>query len=930
MLQTPQIYTNATFVHIPTTSLEQRAGILVKPLPKASTSNPFPRYVPLNVGSETSGIMYRETHSFPEERMFSVIEKMIISDTLSCPDTIDKITLFAIRPPELRFVKNVQQYYQWFIRPSHQDSNATLLLNKNFFKCGWVNGVEHHIKVRRAAISLILQHDFCPASMSILLYSLLHDNRSNFFSPSQFTLMKRLFLHVDVNDDSDLPIIVLPPLKPTQSSRFLIHLLLSLGTYSNEVELFNVSSIVESFRNAQLLSNDTPGNLPTIDDVYNITKRYIAEQLFFIPSGTKTFDRYAVAGFQSIRTALLESSILSFDMPSFLYTSLVNAADQRCIDFQQELRYNLIETLKSEPNAPDATLLHNATKISPLSWHPSLLQLPDQSDTSYQEHLYTSQKLQEAIDSYISGGSNSPSSVIIIGGPGTGKTFQMKQACLYALSQGLNVLTSSLMSERAIILGCRHLHYLFCVPGYEFSSIHRLTDHIIKNLNQKPMFCYALQTNDVICLDELEFVSAEFFNVLDNVLRYIRNKRTLFGGMLVVATMDVQQLPPVEGHPCMISSVILTSFTLLTLNEYVRSRTDIHLQHVISLIRTLRPLTEEEKQDFIHLITTYCTHVDSWKDSRITFDTIRILGTRKGVHTAEDSYYNDIQGKGLTVLARPSEDVENLKTSLGTWKPASKRVVNCLNKIVREPELLQLHEGLMVELTYNNGTKWSNGQVAIIIHLPDQEVLDHWKPFPILLAPVGVRSLPSSSYTLEILMQSGWTFVDVKPCPEKSHHCFGGMFGKRHQYGIRPLAATTIHKSMGNDYDKIVSCVVDDGLSGFRLWEKAQVLVLISRVHRMEDIIFVGDKEETARRLLEIITTLPKYALYIDYIIKCLASTNNPTSSSLINVSSAMPFHLHTIECPKSDEVLKGYCYLLISIPTPQKTYIGQTMNLQK
>jgi len=39
-------------------------------------------------------------------------------------------------------------------------------------------------------------------------------------------------------------------------------------------------------------------------------------------------------------------------------------------------------------------------------------------------------------------------------------------------------------------------------------------------------------------------------------------------------------------------------------------------------------------------------------------------------------------------LAQPSEDFENLKTSLGTWKPASTRVVNSLNKIVREPELL--------------------------------------------------------------------------------------------------------------------------------------------------------------------------------------------------------------------------------------------------
>jgi signal recognition particle GTPase len=90
-------------------------------------------------------------------------------------------------------------------------------------------------------------------------------------------------------------------------------------------------------------------------------------------------------------------------MPSFLYTSLVNAADQHCLDFQQELR------------------------ISPLSWHPSLLQFQDQLDASYLEHLYTSQKLQQAIDNFISGGPTSPSSVIIIGGPGTGKTFQINK-----------------------------------------------------------------------------------------------------------------------------------------------------------------------------------------------------------------------------------------------------------------------------------------------------------------------------------------------------------------------------------------------------------------------------------------------------------------------------------------------------------------------
>jgi hypothetical protein len=92
----------------------------------------------------------------------------------------------------------------------------------------------------------------------------------------------------------------------------------------------------------------------------------------------------------------------------------------------------------------------------------------------------------------------------------------------------------------------------------------------------------------------------------------------------------------------------------------------------------------------------------------------------------------------------------------------------------------------------------------------------------------------------------------------------------------------------------------------------------------------VGDKEETARQLLQIITVVPKYALYIDYIINCLTSAPTSPPLPVINLSSTLPFHIQTTECPKVDEVQKGYCYLIISIPRPQTTYIGQTENLQR
>lgn len=925
MLGIPQVYTNVTFEHLPTIPLEQRPGILIKRLPPSTTSNPYPHYDPISEGNDIPNITLRQQRSFPLDRCFSPLEEIIIKDLLSSPDTVDKITLFSIRPPELRFVRSLQNYYKWFITVS-RNQNETSLLNRDFFQCPWINGVGHLLQVRAVAIPYILQDELCPPNMGILLYTFLRDNNMHFFTSAEYNRMKALFLCTTPPNDTKMPIIVLSPIKPTQTNRFLIHLLLSLGYYCNEGELFNTTSIIQSFKNASLISSTSP----TSDDVIRITKRYIEEQLFFIPSGTRTFDRYAIAAYQAVKVALTENRTVSFDMPSFLYTSLVRTADQHVIEFRKNLTYNIIETLKAEPYAPDATLLHNVTKTSPLPWRPRTEKLFDQSEASYLEHLHTSTLLQQSIDNYITTGSSSPPCVIVIGGPGTGKTFQLKQACLYAISQGLNVLITSLMSERSIVLGCRHLHYLFCIPGYECQDIHQLSDSIIKNINRHPEFSYILETNDAIFIDEAEFNSAELENALDNVLRYIRKKNTYFGGMMVFKTMDVQQLPPIRGHPSLISSLVLTTFHLTLLKEYVRSRTDEALQRIITLIRTLQPLTNFEKVEFINLICSHCTFVDSWNNPIITPDTIRILGTRKGVQTAETAYYKKIQDQGHLIVTRKSEDFENLKTSHGTWKPASNKVIELLNKLVREPEELKLHRGLIVEITFNNGTLWSNGQIGVIIDLPDQTVLQNWKPFPILLAPPGIRHLPTDSISTESLLSHGWSKVNMKVAPDLTHHCQGGMFAKRYQYGIRPMVATTIHKAMGNDYNKIVSSVCDDGINGFRLWEKAQVLVLMSRVHRAQDIIFVGNKDETALRLFELINTQPKYSLYMNYLINHLTESSNDHSSPTIDLPNALPFHLCTAEYPKQDDTAHGYTYVLVSIPRPSVTYIGQTQNLHQ
>ena len=107
-------------------------------------------------------------------------------------------------------------------------------------------------------------------------YIIRHDISHTEFSSIQRQQMRTLFIHPNYLQLQDLPIIV--------------YVLLSLGTYSNELQLFNSSNLLDLFRQAQLLLSRDHNVQPSIEDVCHITRRYILEQLLFIPGGTKTFD----------------------------------------------------------------------------------------------------------------------------------------------------------------------------------------------------------------------------------------------------------------------------------------------------------------------------------------------------------------------------------------------------------------------------------------------------------------------------------------------------------------------------------------------------------------------------------------------------------------------------------------------------------------
>jgi hypothetical protein len=391
LLQEQQVFTNATFVTIPTVPLEQRpahekvsATSWCQDIRQESLEQ-VRRGVPIGEGNRNFlGRRIREEMNMPADRLFTPMEQIIIQDALSSPLSLDAITLFSCRPPELRFVDSPIDYFRYFRRMPHRPCNKATkettteaLLNQDLMRCGWVDGLDCQIVVRPQSIAKVLQLPKCTAEVQHLFELLnfiqhgvvVNGNRYLNWSQQELRDTYSKFIDQKVDSKALLPFPLFNVVKPTQTNRFLIHLLLSMGRFNNEGDLFKGQKMADYFFNAGLIGD---GDNVTEEDVLNLTKRFIMEQLLYVPGGTMMFDRYCLAAYDAIKAALMDDSIASNDVPSYLYTSLVEEANKSALRFHNEVRENLASAMSNLPNVPLKDELLQASKQIPLDWSPNI------------------------------------------------------------------------------------------------------------------------------------------------------------------------------------------------------------------------------------------------------------------------------------------------------------------------------------------------------------------------------------------------------------------------------------------------------------------------------------------------------------------------------------------------------------------------------
>ena len=294
-------------VEVPTIPFENRVGYL-KPPPKEEITQD---------GAELGVVIQnvRIENDLPIWRRHSDTEVLMLEGLKESNLTVDRITVFSVRPPELRSIFDQPgNFYRWFEIEEKcllKRDEIVEKLSQTLKRSIWINGFQRQVYLRIPAISEVMNYlnndDFIDRNLVknkemiqllqevfALVERLRHgdDFSDNERSDLDFYMSELLY------DDSDkrLPIPLYSFTRPSIGEKFILHILLSLGHFATEWDLLHHRTIRESFRYAKLIrESDDEDDLK--HDINNIMTKFIEQQLVYFPNSHRQVGNWiALAG----------------------------------------------------------------------------------------------------------------------------------------------------------------------------------------------------------------------------------------------------------------------------------------------------------------------------------------------------------------------------------------------------------------------------------------------------------------------------------------------------------------------------------------------------------------------------------------------------------------------------------------------------------
>jgi hypothetical protein len=541
VLGDPQVYTDMVFVNVSTAPLAERVGVEITP---QVNRRPDDNAINLAAYRQQCGndsvafIIHpdqarRMIAGMPPWRQFTASQLVLINDTFFSGVSMDQVTVFGVRPPELRvLIRTIGNYFRWFWRSKKSmatdPEKLSERLDGNVSKCLWIDGMGHHVLLRSQSIKEVesfIQSAQSPPNGSPLstMLSLFQEifefnNRFGFTNKDgnniasiplsldriRWDEMQASFIDFTHHSEAMLPVPVFSNIKPSNASRFLFHLLLSLGEYDTEMDLLVHSTSQQAFIGAKLISDD----ISSIEDsVVKLTRRYIVEQLSFYPISTRAFDHYLETASRVLKESIIHDRIPLDEAPACLYTKLQAECKDREKKIVDVMKTNAITAAYSEhqPFSNQASGFPTLDEFisGNVDWDGTIDKTSQQSQESYDEQCIARRTIANSMKDYADPSRKTLSkSVIVAGSPGAGKTNVLQYSVLFGVTLHLFVLPLSVMAERALAIGGIHFAKLFKFKQ-TMASAQRLAEKAIIEIMKRPDSLVLLLLIDVIACDEL-------------------------------------------------------------------------------------------------------------------------------------------------------------------------------------------------------------------------------------------------------------------------------------------------------------------------------------------------------------------------------------------------------------------------------------------
>ncbi|MCH8986718.1 AAA family ATPase [Patescibacteria group bacterium] len=371
--------------------------------------------------------------------------------------------------------------------------------------------------------------------------------------------------------------------------------------------------------------------------------------------------------------------------------------------------------------------------------------------------------------------------VYLTGEAGAGKTHVLNQYIAWLREHDIEPAVTASTGIAATHLGGGTIHSWSGIGIRESMS-----EAELDRMEQKRPLYKRLNETRVLIIDEISMLSGEFFDMADQVLRYLRRNEEPFGGMQVVCSGDFFQLPPVtkdaREYRYAFESEAWSKLNPVTcyLAEQHRHEEGKFLE-ILSAIR--RQEVEEEVYDLLsQRKDAHAKHTDNI--------------TRLFTHNRDVDSLNE---KRLSQLP-DKEEMFEMQTA-GRAQYVEQLIRGCL-----APELLRLKKGAEVMFVKNDPFhQYVNGTQGSIVAFKEKGPL------------VKTR---------------GGRMIDVTPASWKREED-GKILAEITQIPLRLAWAITVHKSQGMTLNE-----AEIDLS--QCFVPGQGYVALSRVRQLEGLYLRG------------------------------------------------------------------------------------------